>query len=172
MANNITPVPPDKIGECHNWREWFSRIYLLLNGSVAGSVPISHNALTGLQGGLANEEYHLSNAEHTGLTGLGDTTLHYHSSDRALANATGILAIANGGTGSATIPTWNQDTTGKSAATDALNSATTVVNVAAATAPTVGQVLTAVDSTHATWQTFSGSGISLAAARQVTSLRI
>lgn len=47
----------------------------------------------------------------------------------------------------------NADTTGKSAKTDALNSASTVVNVAAATAPSNGQVLTATDSTHATWQT-------------------
>lgn len=50
------------------------------------------------------------------------------------------------------IPSNAADTTGKSAKTDALNSATTVVNVAAATAPTTGQVLTATDSTHATWQ--------------------
>lgn len=47
----------------------------------------------------------------------------------------------------------NQDTTGKSAKTDALNSATTVVNVSSATAPSANQVLTATDSTHATWQT-------------------
>src|ERR1039457_7207618 len=42
--------------------------------------------------------------------------------------------------------------TGKSAATDALNSATTAVNVAAATAPSANQVLTATGSTAATWQ--------------------
>jgi hypothetical protein len=35
----------------------------------------------------------------------------------------------------------------------ALKSATTTVDVSAATAPTVGQVLTGVDTTHATWQT-------------------
>lgn len=50
-------------------------------------------------------------------------------------------------------PTLNQDTTGKSAKTDALNSATTVVNVSSATAPSNGQVLTATSSTVATWQT-------------------
>lgn len=49
----------------------------------------------------------------------------------------------------------NQDTTGKSAKTDALNSATTVVDVSGATAPTAGQVLKATDSTHATWQTIT-----------------
>ena len=37
-------------------------------------------------------------------------------------------------------------------ATGALKSATTIVDVASATAPTVGQVLKATDDTHATWQ--------------------
>lgn len=53
-------------------------------------------------------------------------------------------------------PTLNQNTTGTAAKADALNSATTVVNVAAATAPTTGQVLTATSGTAATWQTPSG----------------
>ena len=47
---------------------------------------------------------------------------------------------------------WD-DITGKSASTDALNSATTTVNVSSATAPTTGQVLTATSWTAATWQT-------------------
>lgn len=62
---------------------------------------------------------------------------------------TGVLSIAV----AADFPTLNQDTTGKSAKTDALNSATTVVNVSSATAPSSGQVLTATSSTAATWQT-------------------
>lgn len=41
---------------------------------------------------------------------------------------------------------------------NALRSATTVINVSAATAPTAGQVLKAVDSTHATWQADSSGG--------------
>ena len=45
------------------------------------------------------------------------------------------------------------DVTGNSGTTDALNSATTVVDVSAATAPTTGQILTATSSTAATWQT-------------------
>ncbi len=58
--------------------------------------------------------------------------------------------------GTFTWPTFNQDSTGKSAKTDALNSATTVVNVSSATAPTAGQVLTATSGTAATWQGISG----------------
>jgi hypothetical protein len=63
--------------------------------------------------------------------------------------STGELSIAT----DSDFPILNQDTTGKSAKTDALNSATTVVNVSEATAPTAGQVLTAISSTAATWQT-------------------
>lgn len=79
------------------------------------------------------------------------------------ANTTGIVKSTTT-TGALTtavaadFPTLNQDTTGKSAKTDALNSATTIVDVANATAPSTGQVLTATDSTHATWQTPSGGG--------------
>lgn len=40
--------------------------------------------------------------------------------------------------------------------TNALKSATTTVDVSAATAPSANQVLTATDSTHATWQTPAG----------------
>jgi hypothetical protein len=47
---------------------------------------------------------------------------------------------------------------GTSGNTDALNSATTVVDVSAATAPTTGQVLTATGATAATWQTPAGGG--------------
>lgn len=51
-------------------------------------------------------------------------------------------------------------TSGTSDSTKALQSATTTVNVSAATAPTNGQVLTAISGTAATWQTPSGGGSS------------
>lgn len=44
-------------------------------------------------------------------------------------------------------------TAASAANADALNSATTTVNVSSATAPSSGQVLTATSSTAATWQT-------------------
>lgn len=58
----------------------------------------------------------------------------------------------------ATTPTWVQVGGSSVGATDALNSATTVVNVSAATAPTSGQVLTATGGSAATWQTPAGGG--------------
>lgn len=60
----------------------------------------------------------------------------------------------------ADVPTLNQDTTGTAAKTNALNSATTVVNVSSATAPTAGQALIATSGTAATWQDIvSGASI-------------
>lgn len=44
--------------------------------------------------------------------------------------------------------------------TNALKSATTTVDVSAATAPSSGQVLTATSSTAATWQTPAGGSYS------------
>ena len=93
-------------------------------------------------------------------------------------DVTGVLPVANGGTAGSTasaartalglvigtdVVAPNQDTTGKSAKTDALNSATTVVNVSSATAPTSGQILTATSGTAATWQTPASGGDALVA---------
>lgn len=61
---------------------------------------------------------------------------------------------SNNGSITVTTPTTTPDlAVVLSPKTNALVSATTVVNVSSATAPTTGQVLTATDSTHATWQT-------------------
>jgi len=66
----------------------------------SGLAPqLSHNSLQGLQGGAANEYYHLTAAQNTALTGGSDTALHYHASDRDLSNHTGVLSVAKGGTG-------------------------------------------------------------------------
>ncbi len=45
----------------------------------------------------------MSATNYTDLTDAGDSTLHYHATDRALTNATGTLAVANGGTGATTL---------------------------------------------------------------------
>lgn len=92
--------------------------------------------------------------------GTGASTASGARTNLGLAIGTDVLA-PNGSAASLTsFPTFNQDTTGKSAKTDALNSATTVVNVSSAAAPSSGQVLTATSSTAATWQTPSAGGAS------------
>lgn len=72
-----------------------------------------------------------------------------------LKTASGVMTVATSGT-DYVVPAGS--ITGKSAKTDALNSASTVIDVAAATAPNPGDVLTATDSTHATWVAPSGGG--------------
>jgi hypothetical protein len=74
-------------------------------GWVTFGSTTNHSALSGLQGGDTGEYYHLTAAQHTDLTDGGDSTSHYHASDRNLANATGILAVANGGTNNASYTT-------------------------------------------------------------------
>jgi hypothetical protein len=71
----------------------------------------------------------------------------------------GLRLLTTGGSAASltNFPTLNQNTTGYASA---LKSASTTVDVAAATAPTSGQVLTATGSTAATWQTIS-SGITI-----------
>lgn len=59
-------------------------------GLVFGSsAATSHNELAGLQGGVLGEYYHLTAAQATDLTDAGDSTLHYHATDRDRANHTG-----------------------------------------------------------------------------------
>lgn len=55
------------------WLQWFLDIATLLANSGGAGGSIEHNMLTGLQGGAADEYYHLSQAEHDQLVD-GPTT--------------------------------------------------------------------------------------------------
>lgn len=94
MANNITPVPPDKIGESHAWREWFSRIYMLLNGTSAGSVPINHNALTGIDGSGTN---HISVIQNSLLPSGTPTSGQVPMATSGTSSVWSTLPMSNGG---------------------------------------------------------------------------
>lgn len=61
---------------------------------------------------------HLTSTNHTDLTDGGDSALHYHATDRALGNATGTLALGNGGTGQTTAQAAIDALTAVSAATN------------------------------------------------------
>lgn len=83
----------------------------------------------------------------------------------------GTLATQSGtfsGTSSGTNTGDQTTVSGNSGSTDALKSATTTVNVVAATAPSIGQVLTATGASAATWQTPS-SGVTGFTSSQNTS---
>lgn len=80
-------------------------LYIAYNGTQHYSnirLPIfpKHNDLDGLDVG---DWQHFTAENKTDLTDGGDSILHYHASDRNLANASGTLGVANGGTGKTSI---------------------------------------------------------------------
>jgi len=90
-----------------------------------------------------DEHYPILNSTQASRPPAGDSPNSMH-----VSTDTSVLVHSQSGS-------WNAVTT-TTADADALNSATTTVNVSAATAPTIDQVLTATSSTAATWQDASG----------------
>ena len=80
------------------WRLWVDAkgIDYVYTGSEWQSYgsSINHNSLDGLQGGSSASYYHLTGTQHTDLTDAGDSTLHYHATDRDRANHTGTQTSA------------------------------------------------------------------------------
>ena len=98
-----------------------------------------------------------TNANLTGpITSVGNTTSvasQTGTGSKFVMDISPILITPNLGTPSTLVGTNISGTAASltSGITNALASATTTVNVSSATAPSTGQVLTATDSTHATW---------------------
>jgi len=76
----------------------------------------------------------------------------------AIDAASGTGSLRTLGTSSTSACAGNDSRLSNDRTASGLRSATTVVSVSAATAPTTGQVLKATSSTTATWQTLSGTG--------------
>lgn len=89
--------PPDNPNDS-SWKDWYLKlrnaivqvsnqfVWSSINKSgsnITDIVTRSHQDLQSIQGGSTTERYHLTSAQQTELTGGGDTTLHYHSADRA-----------------------------------------------------------------------------------------
>ena len=149
----------------------------VVSDNVAGSATqeFSASTFTGAGTGLTGTAAGLTagnvttNANLTGvITSSGNATSiasQTGTGSTFVVDTSPVLVTPNLGTPSAgtltncTFPTFDQDTTGTASKTNALNSATTVVNVSSATAPTVGQILMATSGTAATWQTPSGPSL-------------
>ena len=75
----------------------FSNVFSAFSTVFTASQATSHNGLPGLQGGALGEYFHLTEDEATNIPDLldgGDTTLHYHISDRDRANHTGTQTMS------------------------------------------------------------------------------
>ncbi len=103
MAIKLPPPPIQDNDLNQNWKNWFLKVKDLLTGvsslswslidftnsKITDILDRKHNDLQSIQGGTTNEYYHLTSANYTDLTDSGDSTLHYHSSDRDSDNFTG-----------------------------------------------------------------------------------
>lgn len=107
---------------------------------------------TGTVGGITATMVGLGNVVNADTTTTANITDSSNKRFMTDAQETNLDAQSGTNTGDQT------SVSGSSGDTDALNSATTTVDVSAATAPTTGQVLTATSGTAATWQTPAGGG--------------
>lgn len=154
---------------------------LTLSG-ITGSTQCLHVNSSGVVSGTS------SDCGAVGSLTIGSTTINSGTNGRILYDNSGVIGelatIGSGNVVLATSPTLVTPALGTPTAlvatnatgtatgltsgiTQALKSASTTVDVSAATAPSTGQFLTATDSTHATWQTVT-TGDSATAAMDIT----
>lgn len=84
MTTPISPIPNNPIGESHEWRDWFFKLYTyttsagsqafnglsFLGSNITSIVTRNHNDLTLIQGGDATTRYHLTSAEYALVSSL------------------------------------------------------------------------------------------------------
>lgn len=86
MATTVFPPPPTyaeptlvdpRTGKAQFnpiWLKWFVDVAQILNALGAASGNVFHNSLSGLQGGIAGQFYHVSQAQDTYLATLATIT--------------------------------------------------------------------------------------------------
>lgn len=69
-----------------------------IDATMLNDLDVDHNSVNGLQGGSGGERYHLTSAEHSGLTGGSDTTLHTHEGNilQSTGELTGKVLLSDG----------------------------------------------------------------------------
>ena len=119
-ARTRIPPPPVHSEDKSIWNNWYIAVKDAINNlrsdlkwinldftgsNITDVQSRSHQNLQNLQGGSSTERYHLTSTQATAiaafnatqwtdLTDNGDTTIHYHASDRNRANHTGTQTLA------------------------------------------------------------------------------
>ena len=99
MPTPFLPPPPTQEPErdTYVWINWMQQLYTYLtavgrlawsvidftDSNITDIVTRNHNDLQNIQGGAATNYYHLTSAQLTDLTDLGETSLHSHADVKA-----------------------------------------------------------------------------------------
>ena len=89
------------------WLRWFLKLIALINsGGGGGGGGFDHNSLSGLQGGASGEEYHLTNARYSVITGAQSANTVLAGPTTGAAAVSGFRALVSSdlpaGTGTVT----------------------------------------------------------------------
>jgi hypothetical protein len=83
MANKLPPLPVGVAPGSGYWNDWYEKLRTLINSIVEG---LSHNLLTGIQGGASGQYYHLTSAEYAAVTSAPEWTTIKLTSDTVLTS--------------------------------------------------------------------------------------
>lgn len=64
-SNKLPPLPVGVAPGSGYWNDWYEKLRTMVNNIAAG---LSHNLLTGLQGGAPSQYYHLTAAEYASIS--------------------------------------------------------------------------------------------------------
>lgn len=123
--SSILPPSPQGVPPGHAfWNVWYEKLRKIVNdlatsiswininftgSKIEDIVSRDHNKLTTIQGGTAAEYYHLTNAEHTAIAGIGNLVLYSSTIDPTTSDIAASTAKLYKNTTSSAVKLWVND---------------------------------------------------------------